>query len=123
MFKWIVMIKKKKGMSREEFIDYYENRHEPLIRELLPRSVVYRRNYLIFNDPMLNADGRGGDAEEAGFDVLTESVFSTREDAEALMKAFASPGIFERIRADEDNFVEPGHAKMYVVEVRQSAYP
>jgi uncharacterized protein (TIGR02118 family) len=123
MFKWIVQIRKKAGMSREEFIDYYENKHEPLIRRLLPRYPIYRRNYLVFDDPMLKIDNRGGDADYAGYDVLTESVFPTRADAEAFMAAFAQPEVFAAIKADEANFVEPGHAKMFVVEVYQSRIP
>ena len=123
MFKWIVQIKKKQGMTRAEFIDYYENKHEPLIRRLLPRYPIYRRNYLVFDDPMLSIDGRGGSADDAGYDVLTEGVFDTREDAQAFMAAFAKTEIREQIKADEANFVEPGHAKMFIVEVYQSAIP
>jgi EthD domain len=123
VFKWIVQIKKKAGMSREEFIDYYENQHEPLIRRVLPRYPIYRRNYLLFDDPMLKIDGRGGDAAYAGYDVLTESVFATRQDAEKFMAAFAQPDVFETVKADEANFVEQGHAKMFVVEVYQSKIP
>jgi uncharacterized protein (TIGR02118 family) len=123
MFKWIVQIKKKAGMSREEFIDYYENKHEPLIRRLLPRYPIYRRNYLVFDDPMLTIDNRGGSAADAGYDVLTESVFPTRADAEAFMAAFAKPEVRAAIKADEANFVEPGCAKMFVVEVYQSRIP
>jgi uncharacterized protein (TIGR02118 family) len=123
MFKWIVHIKKKKGMSRAEFIDYYENKHVPLIRRLLPKIAVYRRNYLVFDDPMLSVDARGGSENDAGYDVLTEDIFDTREEAQALMAAFADPEIHAQIKADEANFVEPGHAKMFIVEVYQSAIP
>jgi hypothetical protein len=77
----------------------------------------------VFDDPMLKIDNRGGDADYAGYDVLTESVFPTRADAEAFMAAFAKPEIMAAIKADEANFVEPGHAKMFIVEVRQSAIP
>jgi hypothetical protein len=123
MFKWMVFIKRKKGMSREAFIDYYENHHAELCRRLLPRSHIYRRNYLVHNDPMFAPDGRGGAEAEMDFDVVTESVFGTREEAEALMNAFANPEIMKQIQADEANFVEPGHAKMYLVEVYQSPIP
>jgi len=120
MFKWIVQIKKKQGMSREQFIDYYENKHEPLIRRLLPRYPVYRRNYLRFDDPMFQVDARGGNVNDAGYDVLTESVFATRRDAEIFMATFARPEICEEIKADEGKFVEPGPSKMFVVDVYQS---
>lgn len=123
MFKWVVFIKRKAGMSREDFIDYYENKHAELCRRILPRSYIYRRNYLVHDDPMLKVDNRGGAGDEMEFDVVTESVFGTREEAQALMDAFARPEVYSQIKADEANFVEPGYAKMYIVEVHQSPIP
>lgn len=123
MFKYIAHIKKKVGMSRQDFIDYYENKHEPLIRSLLPHLHIYRRNYLVFDDPLINVDGRGGGSESAGYDVLTEGVLGSREEAEAFFAAFANPEIFSKIQADEANFVAPGSVKVYVVEVHQSKIP
>lgn len=67
MFKWIVHIKKKAGMSREAFIDYYENHHLPLCRNLISMPPhIHNRNYLIFDDPMLQVDARGGAPKTQG---------------------------------------------------------
>ncbi len=119
MFKWIVLISKRKDLSREEFIDYYENFHVPLLRRILPRIEIYRRNYICHDDAMFAIDDRGGNAEDYGFDVVTEAIFNTRAEAEALMAAFADPDIFRQVKEDEAEFVEPGCAKMFVVEVRE----
>lgn len=123
MFKWMMAIKRKNGISHQAFIDYYEKKHAPLLRSLLPPMRVYRRNYLTFDDPMFAVDGRGGNDDDLDFDVITEVIFSTREEAEALMAAVARPEIFAKIKADEENFVEPGRAKCFVVEVYQSPIP
>jgi hypothetical protein len=123
MFKWMMAIKRKNGISHQEFIDYYENTHAPLLRSLLPPMYIYRRNYLTFDDPLFAVDGRGGGNTDLDFDVITEVIFSTREEAEALMAAVANPEIFAKIKADEDNFVEPGRAKCFVVKVCQSPIP
>jgi uncharacterized protein (TIGR02118 family) len=122
MFKWILIIRKKTGMNREEFIEYYEHRHVPLVRKLLPPMPTYRRNY-VANDPMQALADRGSGTVEASFDVMTECIFDTREQAEAFMAAFADPDISREILQDEANFIEPGHVRMYIVEVRQTVVP
>jgi uncharacterized protein (TIGR02118 family) len=124
MYKVLILMRKKAGLSRAEFIDYYENKHVPLMRELAPGREVYRRNYIVFDDPMFNVDGRSGAADAVAFDVITESIFATREAAEAAKNAaLASPANLKRVKGDEENFVEPGSVRMYVVEVRQSPIP
>ena len=124
MYKCIILMKKKTGMTRSEFIEYYENKHVPLLRELAPMREIYRRNYIVFDDPMFNVDGRNGAADSVAFDVITESIFATREDAEAAKNAvLGAPETLKRVKADEANFVEPGSVRMYVVEVRQSPIP
>jgi hypothetical protein len=123
MYKRIIQIKKKAGLSRADFIDYYENHHEPLIRRLIGINSTYRRNYLLFDDPMLNVGGFGGSREQAGFDVLTERVFGSRAESEAVMKAYANPDIFAQLKADEAQFIEPDGIKAYSVEVYMSRYP
>ena len=123
MFKQVCFFKKRPDMTMEQFIDYYEEKHASLLRELLPPMYIFRRNYLSFDDPMFAFDGRGGSGDDLDFDVITEVVFSTREEAEALMAVVAKPEVFAKIQADEANFVEPGRARSFVVQVRQSPIP
>src|SRR5215469_9896671 len=96
VFKWMMAIKRKRGITHQQFIDYYENKHAPLLRSLLPPMQIYRRNYLIFDDPMFAVDNRGGSDNDLDFDVITEVIFSTRQEAEALMAAVARPEIFAK---------------------------
>lgn len=118
MFKWVIAIRKKQGLTREAFIDYYENHHVPRMQALIPLPGRYRRNYVVFDDPLLAVDGRDGVGETVPFDCLTECVFDTREEAERLVAAFSSPEILAIINEDEARFIEPGCQKMYIVEVR-----
>lgn len=120
MFSTILTIRKKRGLSREEFIDYYENKHTALVGKLLPSTLLqYRRNYVIDEDPLSRrlAAGRGDDAEMPDIAVITEARFATREDAEALVEAFLSDDVLPQILADEANFIEPGGVRWRVVEV------
>ncbi len=124
MFKFMILMKKKQSISREEFIEYYENSHVPLMRRLAPGRELYRRNYIVFDDPMFDIDGRKGGIADFDFDVITECAFATRQDAEAAKQAaLASPENLQSVKADEENFIEPGSVRMFVVEVRQSPIP
>src|SRR5689334_16981870 len=96
MFKWVALIKRKRGMSRQAFIDHYENVHVPLLKSLLPPMAAYRRNYVRFDDPIVHVDGRQGDGDESSFDVITECIFANRDDAKAVMDAFQNPDILAR---------------------------
>ncbi|MFB9051329.1 EthD domain-containing protein [Sphingobium indicum] len=124
MFKLLVSMRRKPGMSLDEFIRYYEEKHAPLARRILPPIGVYRRNYIRADDPLLASVGDGrASAASADFDVITEAIYPTRAHAEAGIQAFFDADIMQVIRADEDEFVEAGSVKMYVVEVHQSAIP
>lgn len=124
MYKYMILMKKKASISREEFIDYYENQHVPLMRAMAGGREIYRRNYIVFDDPMFDIDGRKGSADDFGFDVITECAFATREEAEAAKQAaLASPENLRRVKEDEANFIEPGSVRMVIVEVRQSPIP
>jgi uncharacterized protein (TIGR02118 family) len=118
MFKCITMIRKKPGMSRQEFIDYYETQHAPLVRRLVPGIQIYRRNYVIAEDSIFSADKAG-----PGFDAMTEGLFNTRQEAEDFVARISNPEIARQIREDEVNFVADGSSNTYVVEVHQSPIP
>ena len=124
MFKLMLTIKKKKGLSRQEFIDYYENQHTVLCRKILPPLEVYRRNYIMNDDPFLAAvgDNRAVDGEN-DFDVITEAIYTSRTEALASMAALFNGDTRTQIMNDEAKFCEPGGIKFYVVEVHQSAIP
>jgi hypothetical protein len=124
MCKLMLTIKKKKGMSRQAFIDYYENQHAVLCRKSLPPLEVYRRNYVTNTDPFLKAIGDNRSPEgENDFDVITEAIYTSRKEAETSMAALFNGNTREQIMNDEANFCEPADIKFYVVEVHQSSIP
>ena len=124
MFKLIVMFKRKAGMSMDQFIDHYENVHAVLARKILPPQDLYRRNYIMADDPFIDHIGDNRSVrEEPPFDVVTEAIYSTREDAIACVETFFRGESGREIVEDEANFVEPGSVKFYVVKVYQSSIP
>jgi hypothetical protein len=111
MFRVCGFLTKKDGLSVQDFIDYYENKHVPLICSLAPVPIIYKRRYLV--GERLTAEGGTVD-----FDVMTELVFADRHAFEAWMVELAKPGVGVRIVADEEKFLNRVRTRAYVIEER-----
>jgi hypothetical protein len=66
MVKGIAMLKRKPGLTQEEFIKHYEEVHVPLVLKHLPSIKRYVRNYVI--STVVTPPG----LEELEFDCITE---------------------------------------------------
>lgn len=108
MTKSIALLRRRADLSRQQFIDYYERRHAPLILSLLPGIVEYRRNFALFDGAYVNPGAAPFD-----FDVVTELWFA---DYDAAMAVAVLPDVAARIAADEANFLDRSATRMFVVE-------
>jgi uncharacterized protein (TIGR02118 family) len=115
MFKTIALLKRKPGLSRAEFIDYYENHHVPLIRELQPQIREYRRNFIELDGAYLFPG-----AEAPDFDVITEMWYDDRDAYDAAMAVWSDPAMVERRVRDESNFIDIDRIRFFIVEERCS---
>jgi uncharacterized protein (TIGR02118 family) len=111
MIKVFGYLKRKPGLSPQEFADYYESNHVPLVLSKAPAPLVYKRNYIQRGDSF-NIEG-----EEIGFDCMTELVFTDRDDLLAWMSRLGD----DEIARDEGNFVDRAATRAYVVDERTSA--
>jgi hypothetical protein len=114
-FKVIALLRKRADISREAFIDYYENRHAPLILSVFPSIAAYRRNFADFSSAFVS------DAAPFDFDVVTEVEFADRAGYDEMLALHADPVVGETIAEDEANFVDRDFTRMFVVESRESA--
>jgi uncharacterized protein (TIGR02118 family) len=111
MFKVFAYLTRRPGTTREEFIDYYENRHVPLVLSLASTPRVYKRNYVV-----------SGDATSPGspgfdFDVVTEIIWDDRAGFEEWTALSGVPAIAE----DEARFLDRSKTRAHVVDERTSA--
>ena len=109
MLKILSYLVKRDGMPTDEFIDYYENHHVPLILSLAPPPEVYKRHYLQRGDA-LNIGETGID-----FDVVTEQVFADRAAFESWIDAVTAGDAGERVAADEARFLDRSRTRSCVV--------
>ncbi|MYW90760.1 EthD domain-containing protein [Amycolatopsis rubida] len=115
MIKMIVFNKKKRELSLEQYRDYYENVHAPLIRSLFPTVGAYRRNYVDRERTALTERNADMARDQDEFDSITEAFFEDWEAFEAFRNKNAEPSVRKRIVADEVNFLEPSAIRRYIV--------
>jgi hypothetical protein len=102
MFKQVVFLKRRPGMTREEFRDYYENQHSKLHESVgegesfMPTAQRYVRRYIT---PEKNPVT--GEIHDCGFDCIMEIWWNSRQDFEDSMAHMGSPDILPHIVADE----------------------
>lgn len=113
--KSIALLRRRPDLSREAFISYYEERHAPLIKSLLPGIVEYRRNFTNFDGAYTSEYAAPFD-----FDVVTELWFSDRAAYDAAMTIATRHDIAQQIAEDEANFLDRTGNRMFLVDERES---
>jgi uncharacterized protein (TIGR02118 family) len=113
MYRVFAFLTKKDGMQMRDFIDYYENKHVPLICRLAPTPLVYKRRYIVRGEE-LTKDGGAVD-----FDVITELGFADRDAFLAWMaRLSATEG---QVPADEAKFMDRSRTRAYAIEEHVTA--
>ena len=114
MKRLVALLTRKPGLTMEEFQDYYESRHVPLITSCLPPGVEYRRTYVdpttLFSGTMSNP----GEARTLEFDVITTLSFPTEEIYAAARASLGTAENQARIGADEENFLDRSAKRIFV---------
>jgi hypothetical protein len=120
MFKLIITVRKRAGMTLNEFTDYYKTKHLPFLGKTLPHTsrgpTLMRLNIVKPDDPFLKVVGDNRADSNPPFDCISEIGFENREDAEAAMATFFDPKYLDKVKQDERNFVDLSSIRYYVVE-------
>jgi len=111
MFKAVCLIRRKPGMTREAFIDRYENGHAVLCARLIPGMAKYVRRYVVPGETVLYPG-----AADLEFDVVTELWYDSREAYEASMRALEDPQAAKALADDERALFDLSSIRRFVVE-------
>ncbi|MFC1943955.1 EthD domain-containing protein [Chloroflexota bacterium] len=109
MIKAITLVKRKPGMSMEEFVKHYEEVHAPLGMRIFPKMKRYVRNHVLVPPG----------AEEPAFDCITEGWWESMDDVIAAMR-FVRSNEGKVIRDDEEKFMDRGKMVSCIVEEKRS---
>ncbi|MDP3673517.1 MAG: EthD domain-containing protein [Novosphingobium sp.] len=108
----ITLLKRREGMSKPDFVAYYEANHRVIGEQVLRGYATrYVRRFLFPSD--------GVDSEHDP-DVLTEITFPDEATRAACFAAMADPAIMALIVADEDKLFDRSRIKTFEVEERDS---
>jgi hypothetical protein len=114
--KMICLLKRKPGMSRDAFIEYYETMHAPLALQILPPVFArYTRSFILTND----TDETGYNEPSSHllqYDVVTEICFENRSQFDDFVAGCADPAVGARLAADEENLFDRSEIKMFLSE-------
>ena len=116
MVKLITLLKRKAGMSREDFIAYYENNHRVIGEKYLrAHACRYVRRYLQpLPHPMT------GEIIEPDYDVLMEIWFPNEAALNATMAVLTAPAAAAEIAADEEKLFDRPKMRMFTVQEFES---
>jgi uncharacterized protein (TIGR02118 family) len=110
MVKLICFLKRKPGMSFEDFVKHYETVHKPLVDSMNPGFRKYARRYI---KPQANRvySGQG----ESPYDVITEMWFDSQEDYDRGIGRMASDENAAAIAADSEKMFDMTKAHFFTI--------
>ncbi len=111
--KMIILIQKKKGMSREDFIHHYETSHSVIGRRLLGHLwTKYVRNYPLSLMEYQPEDNSVDDS----YDAITEIWIKDEAAVEEMARLINIPENNKIILEDEEKFQERKLTRLLMVE-------
>jgi len=115
MFKTVCLLKRRPGMSFEDFKDYYETHHRKIGEKVLPHGVRYMRRYMeAVPNPVT------GESAELEYDVLTEMWFDDQDAYDVAMAALSEPAIAAEIIEDEEKLFDRSKIRFCTIEEHET---
>jgi uncharacterized protein (TIGR02118 family) len=111
MIKQILLLKRRPGMSLEEFRNYYETHHVKIVEKYMTSANRYVRRYV---KPQKNP--MTGERSELDFDVMTEIWWESKADMEAAGKEIAAANLHAVIHADEEKLFASHNNRTFTVD-------
>ena len=120
MIKLIMCLTRRQDLTREEFMDYWQNKHGPFFMEnaAVMRAKGYVQSQTL--DSPLNEGMRSSRGMLPEFDGVAEVWFESEEDLMEAMGTAEMQALSAALLEDESNFVD--HAKSSAFIVREHLF-
>ena len=111
----LALLKRREGMSKEDFQAYYETKHSEIGKRVLGGwATRYERRYLFPRSP---------DEQDQDFDVILEIDFPDEAAFEGCFAAMSDPESQQIITEDEAKLFDRSRIRGYRIESRTSVLP
>jgi len=111
----ITLLKRREGMSKDDFIAYYEESHRRIGEQVLSGYATrYVRRYLFPTD---------GEDQPCDADVVMEIDFPDQAAMDAFFQAAADPEITAMIAKDEEQLFDRSRIRVFTVREQASQMP
>lgn len=113
MIKFVYCVRRHPDVSPEEFLDYWLNKHGPLVRECATalKAKRYVQSHVL--DSPLNAIARETRGAKEPYDGLTELWWDSEADLAAAMQTPEGQEANRRLAIDEGRFVDLGQSSVF----------
>jgi uncharacterized protein (TIGR02118 family) len=115
VYKILLFMKRRPGMSMEAFQEYYETRHAPLAMKYSSSVDRYIRRYLT-----AHPNPETGETGELPYDVVTELWFEDEAVFKGTVQYLSTSIMPDDIVADEKNLFDRPKIRMATVVERES---
>lgn len=110
VFKLLIFLKRRPGMSLQEFRDYYERVHVKLGEKYMTGVCRYVRRYV----QPVSRPGKGA-TDELDFDVVTEVWFDDRGIFESVIQSASRDAMPAEVVADEERLFDRSRSRFATV--------
>lgn len=116
MIKHVGLLKRNPNLTREQFIEHYENVHAKIGEKYLKgRASRYIRRYLSpLVDPSYGVEGEGE------FDIIMELWFENEETYKATLALITTPEASAEITADEELLFDRSKNRFFTINEVES---
>lgn len=116
MIKFVMCLRRKPDMSREQFQDYWLNKHAPLFKSFAEifRAKKYVQDHTL-NSP-LNDGLRESRGMEEAYDGVAVVWFESEEDLMAAMSSPEGQRVSALLLEDEGNFVDHSRSSAFIAK-------
>jgi hypothetical protein len=118
IYKFLIFVKRRVGMTPEEFQHYYENVHSKLGRQIAPDAGAckYVRRYIHPLDGSVSTR-----AEDLEYDEITEVWFKDYEKFRKVAERVSRGELAPEVEADEERFMDRSKTRFAtVIEYEQN---
>jgi hypothetical protein len=118
MVTFVLLLKRKRGLTKEQFRHHYETSHVALAKKHFGHLFIdYRRHYV--QTGVVNDGASLIDTPDAEYDAVTTVFLQDKAAVDEFQRIAALPDLSAILKADEERFLDrPAMRMMFCEEVR-----